>query len=250
MTIDLHKRSAGVLLHTTSLPGPHGIGDFGPAAYQFVDWLVSAGQSIWQLLPTAPIGPHDLRPTPTGMIVVAFLNGRIPLLARTGLNFVDVRHCALGHLLSMARGKSGERYLLGGTNLWLCDFLKRVEPYARYRAPRFYSPHWLSFLAACASETAALLSPNWIPFVTRESVQMSRGPHFSSNAKAENELGYLPTSSIDRAIHDAVEDFVAHGLAPVAAGRFSLARGRRRFFRTASRHGADPKLAAASSRHR
>ena len=59
MTIDLHKRSAGVLLHTTSLPGPHGIGDFGPAAFQFVDWLVSAGQSIWQLLPTAPIGPGN-----------------------------------------------------------------------------------------------------------------------------------------------------------------------------------------------
>jgi 4-alpha-glucanotransferase len=59
MTMDLHKRSAGVLLHTTSLPGPHGIGDFGPAAFQFVDWLVSAGQSVWQLLPTAPIGPGD-----------------------------------------------------------------------------------------------------------------------------------------------------------------------------------------------
>jgi 4-alpha-glucanotransferase len=59
MTIDLHKRSAGVLLHTTSLPGPHGIGDFGPAAFRFVDWLVAAGQSIWQLLPTAPIGPGN-----------------------------------------------------------------------------------------------------------------------------------------------------------------------------------------------
>jgi len=59
MTIDLHKRSAGVLLHTTSLPGPHGIGDFGPGAFQFVDWLVAAGQSIWQLLPTAPIGPGN-----------------------------------------------------------------------------------------------------------------------------------------------------------------------------------------------
>jgi dihydroflavonol-4-reductase len=119
----------------------------------------------------------------------------------------------------MARGKSGERYLLGGINLRLCDFLKRVEPYARYRTPRFYAPHWLSILTACASETAARFSPNWIPFVTRESVQMSRGPHFSSNAKAENELGYVPTSSIDHAIHDAVEDFVARGLVPVAASR-------------------------------
>lgn len=188
-------------------------------SYLEVKKRADAGWPIVTTLPTAPIGPNDVRPTPTGMIVVAFLKGRIPLLAHTGLNFVDVRHCALGHLLSLARGKSGERYLLGGINLWLCDFLKRVEPYGRYRTPRFYAPHWLSFLTACVSETAAWLSPNWIPFVTRESVQMSRGPHFSSNAKAEHELGYIPTSSIERAIHDAIEDFATRGLAPVAASR-------------------------------
>jgi dihydroflavonol-4-reductase len=218
-------------------------------SYLEVKKRTDAGWPIVTTLPTAPIGPYDLKPTPTGMIVVAFLNGRIPLLARTGLNFVDVRHCALGHLLSMARGQSGERYLLGGINLWLRDFLKRVEPYAYCRTPRFYAPHWLSFLTACASETAAELWPNWTPFVTREAVQMSRGPHFSSNAKAENELGYLPTSSIDPAIRDAVENFVARGLAPVAAGGFSSAQEGRRFFRTTDRQGADPKIAPASSRH-
>jgi dihydroflavonol-4-reductase len=132
----------------------------------------------------------------------------------------------------MARGQTGERYLLGGINLWLRDFLKHVHPYARYRTPRFYGPHWLSFLTACASETVAQLWPNWTPFVTRESVRMSRGPHFSNNAKAENELGYLPTSSIDHAVHDAVDDFVARRLAPVAAGRSSSTRERRRSFRT------------------
>jgi dihydroflavonol-4-reductase len=149
----------------------------------------------------------------------------------------------------MARGQAGERYLLGGINLWLRDFLKHVQPYAQYRAPRFYAPHWLSFLTACVNETAALLRPNRTPFVTRESVRMSRGPHFSSNVKAEKELGYLPTSSIDKAIHDAVDDFVAHGLVPVVASPFSSALPRRRVFRTADRDGADPKMAAASSRH-
>jgi dihydroflavonol-4-reductase len=218
-------------------------------SYLEVKKRADTGWPIVTTLPTAPIGPHDLRPTPTGMTIVAFLKGRIPLLARTGLNFVDVRDCALGHLLTMARAKSGERYLLGGINLWLCDFLKRVEPHACYRTPRFYAPHWLSFLTACASETAGRLWPNWTPFVTREAVQMSRGPHFSSNAKAENELGYVPTSSIDPAIHDAVEDFVARGLVPFATGGFSSAQPRPRFFRIADHDEADAKIVAASSRH-
>jgi len=85
--------------------------------------------------------------------------------------------------------------------------------------------------------------------VSSEAVQMSRGPHFSSNAKAENELGYVPTSSIDPAIHDAVEDFVARGLVPFAAGRFSSAQPRLRFFRIADHDEADAKIVAASGRH-
>jgi dihydroflavonol-4-reductase len=235
------------LASPSQFKGPYKLSKF--LSYLEVKKRADTGWPIVTTLPTAPIGPHDLRPTPTGMIIVAFLKGRIPLLARTGLNFVDVRDCALGHLLTMARAKSGERYLLGGINLWLCDFLKRVEPYARYRTPRFYAPPWLSFLTACASETAGRLWPNWTPFVTREAVQMSRGPHFSSNAKAENELGYLPTSSIDPAIRDAVEDFVARGLVPFAAGGFSSAQPPPQFFRIADHDEADAKIVAASSRH-
>ncbi len=172
-----------------------------------------AGWPIVTALPTAPIGPHDLKPTPTGMIIVQFLNGRIPMLARTGLNFVDVRQCALGHLLAMVRGECGERYLLGGVNLWLGEFLQRLEPFAKHRAPRLHAPHWLSYATACFSETLARLSSHRQPFVTRESVQMSRGPHFSSNEKAVRELGY-EQRPIDHAIREAVEDFAARGLVP------------------------------------
>ena len=171
-----------------------------------------AGWPIVTAMPTAPIGSHDVRPTPTGMIIVQFLNGRIPMLARTGLNFADVRQCALGHLLAMVRGQIGERYLLGGTNLWLGEFLQKLEAYADHRAPRFYAPHWLSYATACVSETVAGFSPDWKPFVTRESVQMSRGPHFSSNEKAERELGY-EAIPIENAIQEAVEDFASRGLA-------------------------------------
>ena len=182
-------------------------------AFREAQTRAEAGWPIVTTLPTAPIGPHDLKPTPTGMIIVQFLNGRIPMLARTGLNFVDVRQCALGHLLAMVRGKRAERYLLGGVNLSLGEFLQRVEPYGRHRAPRLHAPHWLSYATACVSETMAKCSSNWQPFVTRESVQMSRGPHFSSNEKAERELGYEVTP-IDDAIRDAVADFAARGLVP------------------------------------
>ena len=183
-------------------------------AYLETKQRADAGWPIVTALPTAPVGPHDLKPTPTGMIIVQFLNGRIPMLARTGLNFVDVRQCALGHLLAMSRGKPGERYLLGGVNLWLREFLQRLEPYSKHRAPKLHAPHWLSFATACASETVARMSSRWVPFVTRESVRMSRGPHFSSNAKAETELGY-ETTSVDDAIRDAVQDFAERGLVPV-----------------------------------
>ena len=193
------------------LSGPYKSSKF--AAFLETNRRAKAGWPIVTVLPTAPIGPHDIKPTPTGMIIVQFLNGRIPMLARTGLNFVDVRQCALGHLLAMVNGEPAERYLLGGVNLWLREFLQRLEPYSKHRAPEMHAPHWLSFATACASEIFARISPRWVPFVTRESVRMSRDPHFSSNAKAEQELGY-DTIPIEDAIRDAIQDFFARGLVP------------------------------------
>jgi dihydroflavonol-4-reductase len=191
------------------------------AAYLEAKNRANAGWPIVSALPTAPIGPHDVKPTPTGMIVVQFLNRRIPMLARAGLNFVDVRQCAFGHLLCLVRGRPGERYLLGGTNLLLSEFLQRLERYAQHRAPRMYAPHWLSVAGAYASEMFARLSSNDAPpFVTRESVSMSRVQHFTSNAKAQAELGYEITP-IDDAIRDAVADFAARGLVPKAAGELA-----------------------------
>ena len=181
------------------------------AAYLEGQKRAAAGWPIVTALPTAPLGPHDLRPTPTGMIIVQFLNRRIPLLAHTGLNFVDVRQCARGHLLALVRGRLGERYLLGGINLWLRELLERLESYAQHRAPRLYAPHYLSLATACVSEAVARFSGVRSPFVTREAVRMSRGPHFSSNVKAERELGY-EVVPIERAVSDAVEDFAARGL--------------------------------------
>jgi dihydroflavonol-4-reductase len=199
------------LASPSSFKGPYKRSKF--EAFREAQKRADAGWPIVTALPTAPIGPHDLKPTPTGMIVVQFLNGRIPMLARTGLNFGDVRQCAVGHLLALVRGQPGERYLLGGANLWLGEFLQKLEEFGKHRAPRLHAPHWLSYATACVSEAVARFARDRQPFVTRESVQMSRGPHFSSNEKAESELGYeaLP---IEAAIRDAVNDFAARGMVP------------------------------------
>jgi dihydroflavonol-4-reductase len=199
------------LASPASFTGPYKRSKF--EAFGEAQKRAEAGWPIVTALPTAPIGSHDLKPTPTGMIIVQFLNGRIPMLARTGLNFVDVRQCALGHLLALIRGRPGERYLLGGTNLWLGEFLQKLEPFGKYRAPRLHAPHWLSYATACVSEMVAGFRPGRQPFVTRESVRMSRGPHFSSNEKAERELGY-EAIPIEDAIREAVQDFAARGMVP------------------------------------
>ena len=199
------------LASPASFTGPYKRSKF--EAFVEAQKRADAGWPIVTALPTAPIGPHDLKPTPTGMIIVQFLNGRIPMLARTGLNFVDVRQCASGHLLAMICGQPGQRYLLGGTNLWLGEFLQKLEPFGKHRAPRLHAPHWLSYATACVSEAVAGFSRGRQPFVTRESVRMSRGPHFSSNEKAERELGY-EAIPLDAAIGEAVSDFAARGMVP------------------------------------
>ncbi len=192
------------------LPGAYKRSKFD--AYVETQKRAEAGEPIISVLPTAPIGHRDFKPTPTGMVIIKFLNGGMPFLARTGLNFGPVGNCAAGHLQAMMDGRIGERYLLGGTNLWLHEFLKLLEPYGRHRVPKHYCPEWISYAAACVSEASAHLT-GAAPFVTRESVRMSRHPYFFSSAKAEREFGYDP-AGLENAIRDAVKYFSGRGLIP------------------------------------
>jgi dihydroflavonol-4-reductase len=180
-------------------------------AYAVVEERTRHGWPIVTVLPTAPIGPCDLRPTPTGRIIIEFLRGRIPMIAKTGLNFVDVRDVAAGHLLALHRGISGSRYLLGCHNLWLREFLTRLEPFTKHRAPRVVAPYWLSRAVAEVEERLAQVTGKE-PFAAREAVENSRHPMFFSSSKAIFEMGYEPTG-IDRAIREAVEYFRARGMA-------------------------------------
>lgn len=147
--------------------------------------------------PTTPIGAGDLRPTPTGAMVRGVARGRIRgFIATTGLNVVDVRDVALGHALALERGTPGERYLLGGSDLWLEDLFAQIAAVAGRPRPRIRVPY-------SAARAAALLG-----LVNRHEVRLARLPMFFSSAKAERELGYAP-SAIEPALRDAVQDALA-----------------------------------------
>ena len=200
--MNLNQRACGVLLHLTSLPGPHGIGDFGPAAYHFVDWLADCGQRVWQWLPTTPVGPGDWKPTPTGKIILDFLNGKMPGYVDTGLNFVGVEDCAAGHLLVAEKGEIGQRYLLGGENLTLKQLLDTLEKLTGLPAPKRQFSHRLALFAAYADTAVSRLlwrEPN-IPI---EGVKIAQHKMFVDCSRAPRELGFAAgpvISALDRAV--------------------------------------------------
>jgi dihydroflavonol-4-reductase len=141
--------------------------------------------------PSTPIGPRDLRPTPTGRIIVEAASGRMPAYVETGLNVVDVADVAEGHLLALAHGRVGERYILGGENLMLRELLGEIAGLAGRRAPRLRLPVAPLIPLAHAAEAMARLSGRE-PFLTVDGLRMSRNRMFFTSAKAEGELGYRP----------------------------------------------------------
>lgn len=139
--------------------------------------------------PTTPIGPRDIRPTPTGRILLDAARGRIPAFVDTGLNFAHVDDIAEGHLLAFERGRIGERYILGGENVLLQDLLAAIAGFTGRRAPRIKLPRAPLFPLAFGAEAVARLTGRE-PLLTLDGLRMSRYRMFFSSAKAERELGY------------------------------------------------------------
>lgn len=159
--------------------------------------------------PTAPIGDHDFRPTPTGKIVVDYLKGAMPAFVDTGLNLVDVQDTADGHLLASERGRSGERYILGAENLTLQQILNRLAAVSGGEAPRWRIPHAVAYAAGVASTGWANISGRE-PRVPLDAVKMARTKVFVSLDKAKRELGFNP-QPVDGALRRAVDWFRANG---------------------------------------
>ena len=172
-----------------------------------------AGQHVMILNPTTPIGPGDAKPTPTGRIVVDFLNKNFPAYVETGLNLVDVDEVARMHVVALERGTPGERYILGGENLTLKQILDRLSAISGLPSPTMKVPHSVAMAFAFFDEnfTGKLLGKE--PRATVEAVRMGKKMMFASSAKAVRELGFdvLP---VYPALRAAVEWFWEHGYAP------------------------------------
>jgi dihydroflavonol-4-reductase len=159
--------------------------------------------------PSTPIGPGDIKPTPTGRLIVEAARGQMPAFVDTGLNIVHVDDVAEGHLAAAEKGRIGERYILGGENMALAEILAEVAQAVGRRPPWLRVPHSVLFPVAIGAELAARVTGR-DPFVTLDGVRMSRKKMYFTSEKASHELGYASRPARE-AIADAVRWFEANG---------------------------------------
>ena len=171
--------------------------------------LAAAGQDIVIVNPAAPVGPGDIKPTPTGKMILDAARGRMPAYVDTGLNIVHVDDVAAGHLLALERGRSGESYILGGDNLMLRELVTMIAQQAGRAPPRIRLPIGPLMPLAAAMERVAGLTGR-APLMTREMLKMARKTMFYSSGKAQAELGYTSRPAA-AAVADALAWFASNG---------------------------------------
>lgn len=178
-------------------------------AERVADEWVARGAPVVIVNPSAPIGPWDVRPTPTGQMIVDFLDGKMIGSIDTGLNVVHVRDVARGHILAAQKGRVGERYILGHRNLSLLEIFRMLSTLTGVPAPRFRVPYAVAWTAAAVMEGAARVTRR-PPRVPLTAVRMARKRMFFSADKAIRELG-LPQTPAETALAEAVAWFTANG---------------------------------------
>jgi len=163
--------------------------------------------------PSTPIGPGDIKPTPTGRIVVDFLKRKFPAYVDTGLNLVDARECAEGHLLALEKAVPGERYILGGENLSLKQILDKLAVLTGLPSPTIQLPYAVAYATGVVDTFFTGTLRRREPRVTLDSVRMGRKKMFVTSSKAGHTLGWSP-GPVEGALQRAVEWFRANGYAP------------------------------------
>ncbi len=192
------------------------IGDYKRSKFMAERLVIEAGragQNVVVVNPTTPIGERDIKPTPTGRIVVDFLKRKFPAYVDTGLNLVDVADCAQGHLLAMEKAVPGERYILGGENLTLKQILDKLAAITGLPSPKIKLPYAVAYATGVVDTLFSGSIMRREPRVTLDSVRMGRKKMFITSAKAERELGWNP-GPVDGALRRAAEWFQANGYAP------------------------------------
>src|SRR5712671_1075980 len=170
------------------------------------------GMHVVVVNPTTPVGERDVKPTPTGRIVLDFLKRKFPAYVETGLNLVDVRECARGHVAAMEKGRSGERYILGGENLTLKQILDKLGALSGLASPTVKLPYLVAYAAGFVDEMFSGRLLGREPRATIETVRMGKKKMWASSDKAERELGWKKIP-VDDALRRAVEWFRANGYA-------------------------------------
>lgn len=168
------------------------------------------GMHVVTVNPTTPVGEQDVKPTPTGRIVLDFLKRKFPAYVETGLNLVDVRECARGHVAALEKGRSGERYILGGEDLTLKQILDKLGEMTGLPSPRVKLPYVFAFAAGVVDEVIAGRILHREPRATVDTVRMGKKKMFASSAKAQRELGWKIVP-VDAALLRAVEWFKSNG---------------------------------------
>jgi len=171
-----------------------------------------SGGDVVIVNPTTPIGERDIKPTPTGRIVVDFLKRKFPAYVETGLNLVDATECARGHVQALEKGRSGERYILGGENLTLKQILDRLAAITGLKSPTVKLPYLFALATGVVDEMVIGRLLGREPRATIDAVRMGRKMMFVSSAKAERELGWRMVP-VDGALRRSVEWFRDHGYA-------------------------------------
>jgi dihydroflavonol-4-reductase len=180
------------------------------AAERHVEGMIASGRLPAVIVnPSTPVGPRDVRPTPTGRIIIEAASGRMPAFVDTGLNLVHVDDVAAGHVAALERGRIGERYILGGENLSLADLLARIACLTGRRAPELRLPRALIYPLAFAAECIARVTRRE-PFVTLDGLRMAKHKMYFTSAKAERELGYA-SRPVEDGLRDALQWFRSQG---------------------------------------
>ncbi len=191
------------------------IGPYKRSKFMAEEIALEAGKSGMDVVvvnPTTPVGERDIKPTPTGRIVVDFLKKKFPAYVDTGLNLVDVAECARGHVAALEKGKSGERYILGGENLTLKQILDKLAAITGLPSPSMKVPYVVALATGVVDQVFTGYIRNREPRATIDAVRMGRKKMFVSSGKAERDLGWK-TVPVDGALLRAVEWFQANGYA-------------------------------------